>query len=154
MCGEHGQGRIVVHQTIGSSPRVRGTPFIKIKYNFIPRFIPACAGNTLFISGEMSAYSVHPRVCGEHLFGFSLLCPTFGSSPRVRGTLKGQLSQKTTERFIPACAGNTVCRRRYRSTPAVHPRVCGEHFDTKSFPVKRLGSSPRVRGTLIEFLRG
>ena len=51
-------------------------------------------------------------------------------------------------RFIPAWAGNTQLRAQRGVTPAVHPRVGGEHnvepIDTRG----RYGSSPRGRGTL------
>ena len=77
----------------------------------------------------------------------------------------------STPRFIPACAGNTAlprsptCRRR-----TVHPRVCGEHrhrpgvdrIHPRFIPAcagntpsaalsaaSSVGSSPRVRGTLV-----
>ena len=49
---------------------------------------------------------VHPRVCGEHLVVSLSRASTFGSSPRVRGTLaKGNMTDEE-RRFIPACAGN------------------------------------------------
>jgi len=53
-----------------------------------------------------------------------------------------------TERFIPTHVGNTALRRRYMSSPPVHPHACGEHY--KSILLKKLGfgSSPRMWGTL------
>ena len=113
--------------------------------------------------------TVHPRVCGERPPSpLSIVNAVRGSSPRVRGTraiqawiasnLNGssprvrgtRLISSTSDvrsRFIPACAGNAICRRadgdrglgsspRVRGTPVarclgtqtdpVHPRVCGE----------------------------
>ena len=49
-----------------------------------------------------------------------------GSSPRVRGTGPTTASVAKMLRFIPACAGNGVGERIWRSSSAVHPRVCGE----------------------------
>ena len=52
------------------------------------RFIPAGAGNTKWY-----------RVIGNTLYG---------SSPRVRGTLKSITGMFDASRFIPAGAGNTI----------------------------------------------
>ena len=51
-------------------------------------------------------------------------------------------------RFIPACTGNSIQGRRPNANSAVHPRVYGELTSTRSPGWKRIGSSPRVRGTL------
>jgi len=71
-----------------------------------------------------------------------------GSSPRVRGThyLLAGLSCRC--RIIPACAGNTNCRDPKGPPDSDHPRVCGEHASVQSIRTPRIGSSPRVRGTL------
>ena len=73
--------------------------------------------------------------------------PTCGSSPRVRGTVRGHRTGRHLLRFIPACAGNGTGRPKGIGQLAVHPRVCGERepaLPQSSFPA---GSSPRVRGT-------
>ncbi len=81
-----------------------------------------------------------------------MLCQTesiiYGSSPRMRGTLLAKLIAPDSKRFIPAYAGNTSIVRACPIPVPVHPRVCGEH--TKAIPgvVLRVGSSPRMRGTL------
>jgi len=90
---------------------------------------------------------VHPRVCGEHLFQRGTLGFVFGSSPRVRGTLKSELNVGALGRFIPACAGNTRLLSSTTQSPAVHPRVCGEHSRALMVHAPLAGSSPRVRGT-------
>ena len=53
------------------------------------------------------------------------------------------------DRFIPACAGNTLCNKRTARKVSVHPRVCGEHFNSSSAGGNNYGSSPRVRGTQL-----
>ena len=70
--------------------------------------------------------TVHPRVCGERAVMRAAKRALGGSSPRVRGTHAGTLSDLGFVRFIPACAGNaqSLCSRGRRVT--VHPRVCGE----------------------------
>ncbi|SQG63714.1 Domain of uncharacterised function (DUF2825) [Corynebacterium renale] len=91
----------------GSSPRVRGTLMVEDIDGGEPGLIPACAGNTSASVRHRYVRWAHPRVCGEHV-GVPFF-PTFllGSSPRVRGTLPGQVRSERAERLIPACAGNT-----------------------------------------------
>ena len=147
MCGEQIRGHIRSHRSIGSSPRVRGTGTGNEFFTALPRFIPACAGNSDRLGQRFSLVPVHPRVCGEQICWRHLRRPTFGSSPRVRGTEQAENYVGKKLRFIPACAGNRRGRRRWSPTRPVHPRVCGE----QSLPVARQypcsGSSPRVRGT-------
>ena len=114
------------------------------------RFIPACAGNTRERLSLGANGAVHPRVCGEHVVHPGLKCARLGSSPRVRGTRPIPDVPWLPDRFIPACAGNTHLSRWWVLKLAVHPRVCGEHNNRSIQRYDRLGSSPRVRGTLEE----
>ena len=74
------QGRVPVHPRVcgeqsvlhlnrlpdtGSSPRVRGTVLPRTGHILLPRFIPACAGNSTGTMNTRFTYAVHPRVCGE-----------------------------------------------------------------------------------------
>ena len=72
-----------------------------------------------------------------------------GSSPRVRGT--PPLPEKTRfyMRFIPTGAGNTAITRKDKVLYAVHPHGCGEHPPSEGANRSPFGSSPRVRGTLV-----
>ncbi len=131
----------------GSSPRVRGTHSAIKRFSRTFRFIPACAGNTIVLSVTRSGIPVHPRVCGEHGCGSYRCLNRGGSSPRVRGTHRLRPDMKTIDRFIPACAGNTIPKVVIISLIWVHPRVCGEHEAKKKVFSICGGSSPRVRGT-------
>ena len=116
------------------------------------RFIPAHAGNSDSPAGSRSWSAVHPRACGEFATtGTDATC-SHGSSPRMRGILKPRLLYPHQFRFIPAHAGNsTVCRRgSFLST--VHPRACGEFFDSDNKYLIYSGSSPRMRGIRDEQL--
>ncbi len=97
---------------------------------------------------------VHPRACGEHkqlAEGESLIR---GSSPRLRGTRIRQPYRARARRFIPAPAGNTPFTFGPQSSPAVHPRACGEHMKIIRTNDGRTGSSPRLRGTPAPHLLG
>ena len=91
-------------------------------------------------------------MCGEHIPRAAHLRENRGSSPHVRGTRVWWVRLSYGLRFIPACAGNTVCVWWVFIRAAVHPRMCGEHrvVGRASGPVR--GSSPHVRGTPAVFL--
>ena len=149
VCGEH--LTLTRHFSLcpGSSPRVRGTRQPLDGGVLIRRFIPACAGNTDSDLLDAVAETVHPRVCGEHMRS-SRVCPVDGgSSPRVRGTPNRRPATPPRSRFIPACAGNTRHPDATGTSGSVHPRVCGEHGVCVAGLIAWIGSSPRVRGTLV-----
>ena len=88
----------------------------------------------------------------------------------MRGTLGINNAYAQAQGIIPAYAGNTrtvsfrfrkiwdhprVCGEHFdypsaRPCAQDHPRVCGEHFDIGVTQLDIMGSSPRMRGTLIE----
>ena len=127
VCGELSFASMMASWASGSSPRVRGTLDRREHVQLNPRFIPACAGNSI----RSASNTMRP----------------FGSSPRVRGTRRGTAPDRASSRFIPACAGNSRCRLPALRTGTVHPRVCGELASKPATSVFAAGSSPRVRGT-------
>ena len=147
VCGEHETHPVTVAMTLGSSPRVRGTPVVVPSVSVRFGIIPACAGNTQGRIGVNVAVRDHPRVCGEHETNTAKGRRFKGSSPRVRGTLAALLLGELYLGIIPACAGNTRDGLTQRRAPWNHPRVCGEHTLAIIEPFSNQGSSPRVRGT-------
>ena len=123
----------------GSSPLARGThPFIASGSSQY-RFIPACAGNSLFIVFPDSSITVHPRLRGELGSFASSNIAIGGSSPLARGTqLPGEVKNERA-RFIPACAGNSRCNLCFHINQLVHPRLRGE----LSLPIRRVINNPR-----------
>ena len=147
LCGEH---PVVVPDggaAVGSSPPVRGTPVLLQHRHPRFRFIPACAGNTTWPRTCCTASPVHPRLCGEHDCPGRGPVKICGSSPPVRGTPPLSQARARSQRFIPACAGNTGHYLRPPFCLAVHPRLCGEHLPQLFFGEGFSGSSPPVRGT-------
>ena len=107
VCGEQ-SNRFARHwASDGSSPRVRGTDFVRCFCCCSWRFIPACAGNRLFFVLVKLVITVHPRVCGEQQLVVPKNTSISGSSPRVRGTVIRCSDRLMLLRFIPACAGNS-----------------------------------------------
>ncbi len=148
-CGEHKRRSQIMATHRGSSPRMRGTRAHPSRPERCSRFIPAHAGNTFFRSLAIRQRPVHPRACGEHAGRAAACTISSGSSPRMRGTRRSQEWMDTDGRFIPAHAGNTPSISAWVSSTPVHPRACGEHFATIARTRPVLGSSPRMRGTLL-----
>ncbi len=71
----------------------------------------------------------------------------FGSSPRARGTVNFHLRRRKGDRFIPACAGNSMKNNGCFAAVTVHPRVRGEQACRAFLAFPWAGSSPRARGT-------
>ena len=87
VCGEHLSNGQIGARHLGSSPRVRGTPYLPLQIIQRLGIIPACAGNTYDRASKQPVRRDHPRVCGEHSAYGAVSVNISGSSPRVRGTL-------------------------------------------------------------------
>ena len=128
VCGELEDAVGVASALCGSSPRVRGTPQFPTLLHHISRFIPACAGNSKCRTCWPAPFARFIPACAGNSPRSMLASAAFaGSSPRVRGT---PMSARP----------RSVCG-------SVHPRVCGELYQSYSKDMTRGGSSPRVRGT-------
>ena len=131
---------------MGSSPRVRGKPLAIATGIPASGLIPACAGKTIQYGDPDGNGEAHPRVCGENCARPVVAETPAGSSPRVRGKPSNLLWALASLRLIPACAGKTTPTTPAKSTPAAHPRVCGENLPSAVGLSELAGSSPRVRG--------
>ncbi len=149
MRGEHATTGGRIKETCGSSPHARGTPQFNAVHARHQRFIPACAGNTYQSTGRSAFRSVHPRMRGEHVRKPCGALMMLGSSPHARGTRYVRWPRKWRARFIPACAGNTVCPTMSCVIVTVHPRMRGEHALSTAKRIDQSGSSPHARGTLL-----
>ena len=127
VCGEHPIATSVRSITLGSSPRMRGTPRIPRPVERGTGIIPAYAGNTRGVLCYYRGDGDHPRVCGEHVPVRGLARSIAGSSPRMRGTHVGDFLGGQVNGIIPAYAGNTSLMIRSADGIWDHPRVCGEH---------------------------
>ena|GEM_PF-1796262 len=132
---------------VGSSPRMRGTPWPHTAPAAALGLIPTYAGNTRIIFWRVTRKRAHPHVCGEHAHGFPVDGFEVGSSPRMRGTPKSSLKPVSLKGLIPTYAGNTGKKIFLPRPLRAHPHVCGEHHDLFPSLLPLRGSSPRMRGT-------
>ena len=107
VCGENPGGRCRVLPGDGSSPRVRGKRASMAARRRSRGLIPACAGKTPVINVDVDVAQAHPRVCGENRWWARGRRRRLGSSPRVRGKLRGRRRPRTIWGLIPARAGKT-----------------------------------------------
>ena len=112
--------------------------------------IPARAGKTPLLHLRMLALWAHPRACGENEAGDEKGAVFEGSSPRVRGKRGRGREGRRLRGLIPACAGKTTEPTPSRENWRAHPRVCGENAYSRATRSASSGSSPRVRGKLVQ----
>ena len=74
-----------------------------------------------------------------------------GSSPRMRGTPRINRIRRPNTGIIPADAGNTILTDPMAGITQDHPRGCGEHKGMSRFISSVEGSSPRMRGTPVNW---
>ena len=131
---------------------MRGTPAHRQRKGHPRGIIPAHAGNTRHCARHEGKTRDHPRACGEHPATPATAGTAPGSSPRMRGTPVGSQGVETSPGIIPAHAGNTRLPDASGMTGRDHPRACGEHALIGSRRHRPSGSSPRMRGTLVEHM--
>ena len=66
----------------------------------------------------------------------------------MRGTVPQYYDVTNLQRITPACAGNRLEEKYLPQLSQDHPRVCGEQLPPHWPHPLRLGSPPRVRGTV------
>ena len=152
VCGENEPAGRVGAGGEGSSPRVRGKLITRLLRCRRGRLIPACAGKTVHANSFTSTPQAHPRVCGENLGRHHGRYYPLGSSPRVRGKLWFVFGNVLVNGLIPACAGKTSPALMVSFDIGAHPRVCGENSCEEGEAGEAAGSSPRVRGKLLNAL--
>ena len=114
---------------------------------WLPRLIPARAGNTSARVQPVLPDPAHPRSRGEHRTCVQSEQYVTGSSPLARGTRTLPVAVHQPFRLIPARAGNTAVKvSRWKKT-AAHPRSRGEHSAREDVLHTVHGSSPLARGT-------
>ena len=134
---------------MGSSPRMRGSQTWASLRTSKRGIIPAHAGLT-FGASDFSVFSGdHPRACGAHSSTSSFANSMEGSSPRMRGSPIPPGQRIASRGIIPAHAGLTLHHCSSHCHYRDHPRACGAHSSTPTLWSSGVGSSPRMRGSLL-----
>ena len=108
-CAGNSSPRFFGRRSQSVKPRLRGELILCVCYpSCFLRFIPACAGNSEKMVLSTYLRSVHPRLRGELRRGIPSPSGTSGSSPLARGTRLSSSGGRDFDRFIPACAGNSL----------------------------------------------
>ena len=129
--GEHYKCPGPFPQGLGSSPLTRGAPGRPRAGRVAGGLIPAYAGSTEARCRLLIVAPAHPRLRGEHSIRLPLLLSESGSSPLTRGALDLLLCCVSDVGLIPAYAGSTPVWRRSCTPMWAHPRLRGEHHNSK-----------------------
>ena len=134
----------------GSSPLVRGQLSVEFSTQGRLRIIPARAGPTCSSILYAVTTSDHPRSCGANCPTGRHTLPAAGSSPLVRGQREVNGALPANFRIIPARAGPTPFFITDVRAEADHPRSCGANDVFHAGFQHVCGSSPLVRGQLLQ----
>ena len=149
-CGANMSSLMLRSYRSGSSPRVRGKRRWCGPLWLLSRIIPARAGQTRASRILRLITSDHPRACGANVSAEVDDFLQCGSSPRVRGKPSNEHKSENNLRIIPARAGQTWRRSSRRRSSPDHPRACGANEPILPPCHVQIGSSPRVRGKLLQ----
>ncbi len=131
----------------GLSPLARGTVSFAVSVMRHRRLIPARAGNSGAPSAPGARPAVYPRSRGEQRTRSRATSAAGGLSPLARGTGSVVAATISSQRFIPARAGNRVAPNSNTSPGAVYPRSRGERLHCRCVRNVVHGLSPLARGT-------
>ena len=131
-CGAHADHFLCPRKRLGSSPRMRGSLPALETGTEKQGIIPAHAGLTFSPPRGRKQRWDHPRACGAHRILIS--------------------RHLQPNRIIPAHAGLTNFSILYTPFNWDHPRACGAHFQADKGYYRRMGSSPRMRGSQADLL--
>ena len=125
---------------------MRGKLLMLCALRLRPGITPADAGKTTPTHSALNASPDHPRGCGENATGDSVIVPSEGSPPRMRGKLRLWSSALPARRITPADAGKTLPDGKPICRQPDHPRGCGENRSAHTLSMLPSGSPPRMRG--------
>ena len=108
---------------------------------------PAAPGSTRAWASRRRCGGDHPRMRREHLTDIAAGAYATESSPHARGTPRGRREVENKIGIISACAGSTTTTSSRPRPRRDHPRMRGEHAESKPARSSRSGSPPHARGT-------
>ena len=134
----------------GLSPRLRGSPSRALATTRARGPIPAPAGEPYRRRAATGSTRAYPRACGGAGRLRRLRALEQGLSPRLRGSLPGDMQRHVGPRPIPAPAGEPPPSSGRPPMPRAYPRACGGADKHARKRVQTLGLSPRLRGSRCE----
>ena len=138
---------------LGSSPRMRGAA-VDVRLDFrVSGIIPAHAGSSSSPCAATTQSRDHPRACGEQARVLRGRRGRAGSSPRMRGAAVAVDVRHVGAGIIPAHAGSSSSYAAGPRRDRDHPRACGEQSRAASSSNFTTGSSPRMRGAVMEAMK-
>ena len=149
-CGANAPTMLSNTPSTGSSPRMRGKQRQPQPKPCSIRIIPAHAGQTSPRWLAPSFRTDHPRACGANGLRQAGADLKDGSSPRMRGKRYPLRRRRSSGRIIPAHAGQTGLLLKNIGEIPDHPRACGANDVGCAVNLELVGSSPRMRGKLIQ----
>ena len=150
VCGEQRSSAETSWSVVGSSPRMRGAATAAPPAAAAARIIPAYAGSRRSPAPSARPSRDHPRVCGEQELTCGGKWDAAGSSPRMRGAGRHRQDLPLLLGIIPAYAGSSVPQTGAAASVSDHPRRCGEQIERWGRISWMSGSSPQVRGAVVE----
>lgn len=132
MCGEKNRQQTGQLCNLGLPPHVRGKDRVELHRGLFGGITPACAGKSARPTPASTAWSDHPRVCGEKCCLLCCIRLNLGSPPRMRGKGFFGYPLASISRITPAYAGKSKYDKAVHPSIQDHPRVCGEK--TKKIP--------------------
>ena len=146
-CGAADTGFFETRGVTGLSPRVRGSHSCSRGDDRRRRSIPASAGQPLDVQRRGRRQQVYPRECGAAEIDRQNALAQEGLSPRVRGSRGAWAAVALKRGSIPASAGQPSRRKTSSRLLTVYPRECGAAQNRRLRTMRRIGLSPRVRGS-------
>ena len=146
--GEFRHMGVAVANDFGTSPPIRGIPFLRRGLLSIARNIPAHTGNSSLCNLKGQNGAEHPRPYGEFMQGNTDTSTGHGTSPPIRGIRRVLTSINATDRNIPAHTGNSANWSSRFVTASEHPRPYGEFSPRQRRRERQRGTSPPIRGIL------
>ncbi len=149
-CGGCSSGRDQPRSVTGSSPRLRGLlPFPG--GTLVPVIVvPAPAGVAPEGGADLGHHPCRPRACGGCSAPSCDVRMPSSSSPRLRGLLDLGGREHGLRPVVPAPAGVAPRIAGTAGTSTCRPRACGGCSQFAAAVQVHVGSSPRLRGLLLD----
>ncbi len=145
-CGDKQTHEFMKNFCRGSPPRMRGQADPAGEDCPSGRITPADAGTSANWFSASSAWTDHPRGCGDKPGRQNAQTIARGSPPRMRGQVVHRDSGNLSVRITPADAGTSSLSRAGSCIYPDHPRGCGDKQNLGEFCLSCRGSPPRMRG--------